>query len=158
MTSRPASILASLAATLMLATTVAHAQGLTVQGTFTLVSPSLPMANDFACTVVNISSQPVTLKQLQLVHGGLAIANPLSTNCEGTLQAGERCTRITVVYPLREQVVPHCRAVFMAAQSAAVVGSLSGYYTVGGSRQTVAALELQPLVGGVTLHLPVGLY
>lgn len=154
MTGRRNPILAGLAATLMLATAAAQAQSLPVQGTFTLVSPSLPMANDFACTVVNISSQPVTLNQLQMVHSGSLLPNPLSTSCTGTLQAGERCTLITAVYPLRDQVVPHCRAVFVAAQSAALVGSLSGYHTVGGSHQTVAVLELQPLSGSVKLAVP----
>lgn len=115
-------------------------------GIFTMVSPALPMANEFWCTVSNVSSQPVTLNLLQIVEDGVIRPN-VNTTCTGTLAAGDRCTVRTAVYPYRDQVVPHCRARFTGTQGDALVGSLRSSYTYNGTYYDLAVIPLQPLKG-----------
>lgn len=129
--------------------TVAGAQLPPIAGTFTMVSPALPLANEFTCTVTNVSSQPVTLNLLQIVEDG-AIRPNVHSSCTGTLAAGERCTVRTEVYTYRGAVVPHCRARFTGTQEAALVGSLRSSYTYTGTYYDLAVVPLQ-LLRGVTL-------
>lgn len=143
---------AALAAALVCAATVAPAQGLPpAQGIFTLVSPALPMSNEFRCTVTNVSALPVTLSLLQIVDNGVAQAN-VNAACTGTLAAGDRCTVRTAVHPYRGSVVPHCRARFSGTQEAALVGSLRSSHVSNGDTHDLAVVPLQ-LLKGVTLSL-----
>ncbi len=114
-----------------------------------MVSPALPMANEFWCTVSNISSKPVTLNLLQITEDGVNQAN-VNASCTGTLAAGERCTFRTAVHPYRGQVVPYCRARFTGSQEGALVGSLRSSYTYNGTYYDLAVIPLQ-LIKGVPL-------
>lgn len=116
------------------------------QAIFTMVSPALPYANEFWCTVSNVSSQPVTLNLLQIVEDGVIRLN-VNASCTGTLAAGDRCTVRTAVYPYRGEVVPHCRARFTGTQEGALVGSLRSSYTYNGIHFDLAVLPLQLLKG-----------
>lgn len=152
MTRIPSLARMALAAALGGAATLASAQFV---GTFSLVSAALPRANEFSCTVTNVSSQAVTLNSLQLVHDGTFLANQNST-CTGNLPSGQNCTVRSAVQVYRGGVVPHCRASFTASQSAAVVGSLRGSYVTGGSTQDLAVLPMQ--LTSVPLSIVMGPY
>jgi hypothetical protein len=149
MTRQLTPVRAALAAALGCAASVALAQVPPTQGTYTLVSAALPKANEFSCTVTNVSSQAVTLNTLMIVFDGSIMTNQNAT-CIGNLPAGENCTVRTAVQLYRGEFVPHCRARFTAAYSVAVVGSLRGSYVNGATTQDLAVLPMQPLTG-VTL-------
>ncbi len=129
---------AAIAAALFGAATAALAQ------TYTLMSPPLPWAHQYLCTLTNVSNQSVTVLKMEIVDRGTVYWDG-GSSCTGALAAGKRCVNQS---PFGSSVSkqPYCRVQYTGTEGALVASFYGNYHNhVGGTPGAVTAVLLQPM-------------
>ena len=111
--------------------------------TYTLMSPPLPWATVYRCTVTNVSNQSVNVQKIEIVNRGTVLFDG-STSCTGNLGAGQRCVNQASGGNVAKE--PYCRVQYTGTEGALVASFYGNYLNkIGDTPGAVTAVPLQAL-------------